>query len=256
MKAYLYGLRSFDRFEKTGQETKDQLDLTDANIENYRNALRNLGMTEHQLDEIMRTRRGGDQVEIRAPAAGFVLIRNLTLGERFQRGTELYRIADLSKVWILLDTFEMETSSFKPGMRVRVSAPNLKKSFYARVADVLPRFDPASRTMKVRLETDNPGLALRPDMFVNVELPVRSTSAMTVPADAIMDTGLKKTVFVDKGNGFFDPREGGDRPATGQSDRDHQRTHPGGADRHLRHLSHRFGKPDGNGGLRDNRDFK
>ena len=115
MKAYLYGLRSLDRFQKSGKETKEQLDLTDANIENYRNALRNLGMTEHQLDEIMRTRQGGEHVEIRAPAAGFILTRNLTQGERFERGNELYRIADLSKVWILVDIFENEASSFSPG---------------------------------------------------------------------------------------------------------------------------------------------
>jgi RND family efflux transporter MFP subunit len=207
MKAYLYGLRSLDRFQKSGKETKEQLDLTDANIENYRNALRNLGMTEHQLDEIMRTRQGGEHVEIRAPAAGFILTRNLTLGERFQRGTELYRIADLSKVWIVVDTYETEASSFKPGLPARVFAPNLKKTFSARVAQVPPRFDPTSRTLQVRLEADNPGLLLRPDMFVDVELPVNLPPAITVPADAVLDSGLKKTVFVDQGNGLFEPRE-------------------------------------------------
>jgi membrane fusion protein, copper/silver efflux system len=206
MKAYLYGMRSLDRFEKSGKEPKEQLDLTDANIENYRNALRNLGMTEHQLDEIMRTRKGADQVEIRAPAAGFILTRNLTQGERFQRGTELYRIADLSKVWIVVDTFETEAASFKPGMPLRVSAPNLRRTFSARVAQVPPRFDPTTRTLKVRLEADNPGLALRPDMFVDVELPIKLPPAITVPDDAILDTGLRKTVFVDHGDGFFEPR--------------------------------------------------
>jgi len=207
MKAYLYGLRSLDRFQKSGKETREQLELTDANIENYRNALRNLGMTDHQLDEIMRSRQGGDQVEIRAPAAGFIQIRNLTLGERFQRGTELYRIADLSKVWIVVDTYETEASSFKPGMPVRVSSPNLKKTFSARVAQVHPRFDPASRTLQVRLEADNPELLLKPGMFVDVELRIALSPAITVPADAILDSGLRKTVFVDQGNGRFEPRE-------------------------------------------------
>ena len=199
MKAYLYGLRSLDRFEKSGKETKEQLDLTDANIENYRNALRNLGMTEHQLDEIMRTRRGGDQVEIRAPAAGFVLTRNLTLGERFQRGTELYRIADLSKVWILVDTFEREAYSFKTGTSVRVTAPNLGKSFSARVAQVPPRFDPATRTLQVRLEADNPGLSLRPDMFVDVELPINLPPAITDPDRRHSRYGTKEDRFCRSG---------------------------------------------------------
>jgi len=206
LRAYLYGLRSLDRFEKSGKESKEQLEQTGSNIEGYRNSLRNLGMTEHQMDEIMRTRQSPENIEVRAPEAGFILARNITLGERFQRGTELYRIADLSKVWVVAATFEGEASSFKPGMPVKVSAPNLKKTFSARVAQVPPRFDPASRTLQVRLEADNPGLLLRPDMFVDVELPIQLPPAITVPADAVLDSGLKKTVFVDR-NGYFEPRE-------------------------------------------------
>lgn len=206
MRTYIYGLRALG-LPKTGRETKEQIDLADANIENYRNALRNLGMTEYQLDEILRTRQGGDQVEIRAPAAGFILSRNLTPGERFQRGTELYRIADLAKVWIWAATYETEASFFKAGMPVRVSAPNLKKTFSARVAPVPPRFDPGSRTLQFRLEADNPGFLLRPDMFVDAEIVATLPPAVTVPADAVLDSGIRKTVFVDRGQGFFEPRE-------------------------------------------------
>ena len=206
MRAFLYGLRSYDRFEQSGQETKEQLNLTDVNIDNYRNSLRNLGMTEHQLNEIKRTRQGGEYVEIRAPEAGFVLLRNITLGQRFEKGTELYRIADLSKVWIVADTFETEASFFTPGLQVRASSPNLKKTFYARVAVVHPRFDPVGRTLQLRLEVDNPELLLRPDMFVDVELPLNLPAAITVPVDAVIETGLRKTVYVDHGNGYFEPR--------------------------------------------------
>jgi membrane fusion protein, copper/silver efflux system len=207
MRAYLYGLSSLDRFKKSSTETKEQLDVTGANIENYRNALRNLGMTEHQMDEIMRTRQGGEHVEIRAPAAGFILIRNVTLGERFQRGTELYRIADLSRVWILADLYENNARDFKPGVKALVTIPYQKKTYRAIVSNVLPIFDPVSRTLKVRLETVNPGFILRPDMFVDVELPVKLPPALTVPADAVCDSGLKKIVFVEHGNGFFEPRK-------------------------------------------------
>jgi membrane fusion protein, copper/silver efflux system len=206
MKAYLYGLRSMERFEAIRSETKDQLDLTGANLENYRNALRNLGMTEHQLDEIMHTHKGGEQVEIRAPAAGFILTRNLTLGQRFERGSELYRIVNLSKVWIVASTFDTEAHSLHPGTPVQVSCPNLRKTFSARVANVPPRFDSASRTLQVRLEADNPELLLRPDMFVDMTIPVRLPAAITVPVDALIETGLKKTIYVDLGNGYFEPR--------------------------------------------------
>jgi membrane fusion protein, copper/silver efflux system len=207
MKAYLYGLRSSDRFQKSANETKEQLELTDANIDNYKNGLRNLGMTDHQIDEISRTRKGGDQVEIRAPEAGLILVRNITLGERFQRGTELYRIADLSKIWIVVDTFETEASFFKPGMAVSVFAPNLNKTFSARVSKVPPNFVPANRTLQVRLEADNPGMILRPDMFVDVTKPLTFPASINVPADAVLDSGFKKTVFVERGKGYFEPRE-------------------------------------------------
>jgi len=207
IKAYLYGLKSLDRFEKSGKETKEQLEQTGASIENYRNALRNLGMTEYQLDEIMRTRRGVDNIEIRAPAAGFILARNLSPGQRFEKGTELYRIGDLSKVWIVADIFENEAQYLQPGKTVKVSLPYQKKTFQAKVSNVLPQFDEATRTLKVRLEADNPDYTLRPNMFVDVELPVSLPPAIAVPTDAVLDSGLKKTVFVERGNGVFEPRE-------------------------------------------------
>jgi membrane fusion protein, copper/silver efflux system len=207
LKAYLFALRSMDRFQQTGKEGKEQTEVADANIENYKNSLRNLGMSEHQLDDIMRTREGGNQVEIRAPQTGFVLTKNLTAGERFMRGTELYRIADLSHVWVLADLFENESRYFHPGIQATVVYSAGNKAFRARVSDTLPQFDAASRTLKVRLQVDNPGYILRPDMFVDVELPVRLPPALTVPADAVIDSGIRKTVFIDRGNGFFEPRE-------------------------------------------------
>lgn len=207
MKAYLYGLRAFDRFQKNGSAAKEQSEVTEASIENYRNSLRNLGMTEHQLDEIGRTRQGGEHVEIRAPEAGFILIRNLTLGERFQRGTELYRIADLRRIWVLADVFENESRYFRPGSAVNVIHPAQNRTVQARVSQVLPQFDSTSRTLKIRIEVENAGFALRPDMFVTVEIPVKLPSTLQVPADAVLDSGARKTVYVDLGNGYFEPRQ-------------------------------------------------
>jgi multidrug efflux pump subunit AcrA (membrane-fusion protein) len=74
------------------------------------------------------------------------------------------------------------------------------------VSAVPPQFDAASRTLKVRLEADNPDYLLRPDMFVDVEFSLSLPPAITVPGDAVLDAGVRKTVFVDRGNGFFEPR--------------------------------------------------
>jgi YHS domain-containing protein len=164
-------------------------------------------MSELQIEEIGRTRQYTENIQLRAPAKGFVIVRNVSKGLRFDKGTELYRIADLSRVWILAEVFENEASFFKPGMLAKVELPYQKKTLYARMSNVLPQFDPATRTLKVRLVADNPGYAMRPDMFVNVELPVSGPPAIVVPVDAVLDSGLKKTVFVDRGNSFFEPRQ-------------------------------------------------
>ncbi len=176
-------------------------------IDYYRKGLYNFGMSPYQVAEMERTRKIPDSVEIRAPIAGFILYRNVSPGLRFDRGAEFFRIADLSRVWILADIFETEASYFKPGMRVKMELPYQKRTLFAEVSPVLPQFDPATRTLKVRLTADNPGYVMRPDMFVNVEFPVSGAPAIIVSVEAVLDSGLKKTVFVDKGNGFFEPRQ-------------------------------------------------
>jgi len=88
-----------------------------------------------------------------------------------------------------------------------VLVPDTGDSFRARVSDVLPEVDPATRAFKIRLEADNPAFALRPEMFVSVELPLSVSPALTVPADALLESGLTKRVFVECGEGCFEPRE-------------------------------------------------
>ncbi len=79
------------------------------------------------------------------------------------------------------------------------------ESYMATVSEILPEFDPATLTIKVRLEMDNPGFTLRPGMFVDVEFPIIACYSQRA-GDAIMDSGLKQTIFVDRGNGYFEPR--------------------------------------------------
>jgi membrane fusion protein, copper/silver efflux system len=209
--AYLYAMGAMDRYQSTGKETPDQIKLTNANIQQAADTLRNMGMHDIQVAEMKKTRELTQQIGIYSPTAGFVLARNISPGMRFESGTEFYRIADLSHVWILADMFENEAHSFRPGATARVTNAEQKLSIPARVSDVLPQFDAATRTMKVRLEAANPSFALRPDMFVDVEYPISMPATLTVPAEAVLDTGLRKTVFVDMGDGYFEPR----RIATG-----------------------------------------
>jgi membrane fusion protein, copper/silver efflux system len=210
IQTYILNVGAQERFKKSAEEGSPEgqaLGAADWNIQQRTQQLQNVGMSPLQMEEIRRTRQVPESIKIYAPADGFVLARNVSPGQKFERGAEWYRIADLNQVWILADVFENEAKYLHPGVRAQVSLPNQGKTFLARVSEVLPQFDPATRTLKVRLEADNPGYALRPDMFVDVELPVNFPATISVPVEAVLDSGLKKTVFVDRGEGFFEPRE-------------------------------------------------
>ncbi len=167
-------------------------------------ALRGLGMSDLQIEEIHKTRTASPHVNIYSPVSGFVLARNVSPGQRFDKGTELYRIADISRVWVMTDIFEKDRQFVKPGAEATVLYQG--RRLKARMSDALPQFDAQSRTLKTRFELDNPGYLLQPDMFVDVELGVQMPPAITVPADAVFDSGLRKTVFVDRGDGNFEAR--------------------------------------------------
>jgi RND family efflux transporter MFP subunit len=190
----------------------DQQAAYEKNIRTGRQTLMNLGMTTEQVDDVVTARTAAALVEIRSPTNGLVLSRNISNGQRFEPTTELYTIADLSRVWVLADAAEGDARHFRPGARATVTQPGLGESLQARVSSVLPRFDPDTRTLKVRLEVDNPGYVLRPDMFVDVEMPVEATAAITVPKEAVMDSGTRRVVYVEASAGIFEPR----RVETGQ----------------------------------------
>jgi RND family efflux transporter MFP subunit len=209
---FIYTVETYEKIKQTGSNPFDnlqgggQLAAYERNIATGQRTLQNLGMPSEQIDRVRATREFAWLVEIRSPTNGFVLARNLSNGQRFEPSTELYTIADLSRVWILADAFEGDAHHFRAGMRATVTQPGLGKTLEARVSPVLPQFDPATRTLKVRLEADNPGFVLRPDMFVDVEMPVEMGPALTVPKEAVLDSGTRRVVYVARAEGVFEPR--------------------------------------------------
>jgi membrane fusion protein, copper/silver efflux system len=151
-------------------------------------------------------------VNLVAPADGFIITRAVYAEQRFEKGAELYKVVDLRHVWIMTDAFEGDSGRIASDSPAHVSLPHQSNAqssamnLEAHISNVLPQFDPSTRTMKIRLEADNPGFVLRPDMFVDVEVRTRSLAGLSVPVDAVIDQGMTKTVFVDRGNGFFEPR--------------------------------------------------
>ena len=169
--------------------------------------LLNLGIEESQLKEFAKNGRYITHVDLRSPANGYVLERKVSPLQKIENGTECFRIADLSRVWVEVDLYDSEAKHIQPGMEARISLPKEHEQFTATVSEVLPRFDAVSRSLKVRLEMDNPELVFRPDMFVDVQFLIPLPEAITVPASAVIDSGKRKTVYVVMGEGVFEPRE-------------------------------------------------
>jgi Cu(I)/Ag(I) efflux system membrane fusion protein len=207
IQAHIVALEAVDRAPKD-VETPTQFRLATASLQQSVDRLLTLGMSSVQIEEIGRTRQVPATLKITAPEAGVVVARNVSIGQTIMRGEELFRIADLRRVWVLADVFGPEAEHVRPGTVAQVSVPGRSGSIRARVSsDVLPQFDPVSQSVKVRLDADNPQYLLRPDMFVDVDLPITLPAAIAVPADAVVDSGLKKTVFVETGDGVFEPRQ-------------------------------------------------
>ncbi len=207
LQTYYYAIYALDNLQQQGQSLPaSQRNLLEAQKRAAEYSLMNLGVTSQQIKELIRSKEITQEITISAPVTSFVLARKVSPGQKFVTGEELFQLADLSRVWIVADLYENEAKYVRPGEKVRVTFPNHNDTRQATVSKVLPEFDPATLTVKVRLEMDNPGFTLRPGMFVDVEFPIKKPPTINVPVDAIMDSGLKQIVFVDRGNGYFEPR--------------------------------------------------
>ncbi|MEM5787791.1 MAG: efflux RND transporter periplasmic adaptor subunit [Syntrophobacteraceae bacterium] len=205
--ALILALMAMDRLHSAGMEIPAEYSPTTSNFLQRIERLQSLGMSSAQIDEMKQARDIPHSIKSFSPAAGFVLARTVSPEERFDKGAELYRIADLRKVWILAEIPEYQADHITPGMKARVNVPHRKQTLEATVSDILPLFDPANRIFKVRLEVDNPGFVLRPDMIVYTDFALELPRSVMVPEDAILLSGLKKTLFVDLGDGVFQARQ-------------------------------------------------
>ena len=149
-------------------------------------------------------------ITLRSPVDGVVMAKPSVQGMRFMPGEALYRIADLSSLWLLAEVFEQDLAWIAPGQEaaVRVNAyPD--KVFRGKVAFVYPTVTPETRTARVRIELPNPGRLLKPDMYASVELAIRQRGEprLAVSDSAVLDSGARQIVLVQRGEGKFEPRE-------------------------------------------------
>jgi hypothetical protein len=168
--------------------------------------LRNLGMSDVQIEEISQTHKLPEDAYIVSPVDGFILSRNVAPGMRFDRHTELYTIADISHVWVEAEAFGRQADAVQVGQKARVLLPGSTQSLDASVIGVLPEVDPNTRAVKIRLRAENPGFKLRPGMFVTAEVTAAVPRTITVPVDAVIDSGATQRVFVREDDSHFVPR--------------------------------------------------
>lgn len=202
---YLLALRSWEIMK--GSPLIGSQQQSESLIAASRKRLELFSLSEPQIEEITRTQQPITNITIYSPLSGYVMMRNAFPKQRITPETELYTIVDLSRVWIVADVFESDASMIQMGMPAQISLSyGGGRKINGRVSYVQPLVDPTTRTLKVRIEIGNPDLLLKPDMFVDVDFGATMSAGMTVPSEAVLDTGLKKTVFVDRGNGYLEPR--------------------------------------------------
>jgi membrane fusion protein, copper/silver efflux system len=174
-----------------------------------RQRLENLGLPEAMIKDIERTKQGTLSVWWPAPRTGFVTEHNVVEGMQAKTGGTLFRIADISTVWVLADVAERDLGSIAAGQTATVRPRGYPgRSFTGKITLVYPSINKETRTARVRIELANPDYLLKPDMYADVEIAAGSEQpVLAVPDNAVIDSGTRKIVIVDKGDGRFEPRE-------------------------------------------------
>ena len=172
-----------------------------------RQRLRLLGMTEAQIEQLEKRGEAWEHVPIAAPATGYVIDKNVVEGARVEAGMRVYRIADLSRVWIDAEVYESDLPHILVGQAVTVRLPYVpEKTYDGKVDFIYPTLQSKTRTGRARVVLKNPDLELKPDMYANVELLVELGERLTIPDSAVVYTGPRRLVFVDLGEGRLRPK--------------------------------------------------
>jgi Cu(I)/Ag(I) efflux system membrane fusion protein len=186
------------------------IDMHDAGgaLRGARQKLLNLGVPESVLTEIERTHQVPLTFTWTAPRDGIVMERNVVDGMRVTPGQELFRLADHSVVWAMVDIAERDLGAVTEGQPVAVRVRSYPdRIFVGKVALVYPHINPSTRTASVRIELPNPDHSLHPDMYAEAEIDTGTgRPVLAVPESAVIDSGDRQVVIVDKGDGRFEPR--------------------------------------------------
>ena len=194
--------------EALRQGTPDAQTGVDRLADSALQRLRYWDISEAQLRRLQNDGKATRTLTIYSPASGVVMEKTALAGMRFMPGDPLYKISDLSRLWLIADVFEQDLAAVKVGQMAKVSVDAFPgKVISGRVTFIYPTFNPETRTAQVRVELPNPGGLLKPAMFGNVELAAGGKKQiLAVPASAVLNSGTRQVVLVQVAEGRFEPR--------------------------------------------------
>jgi membrane fusion protein, copper/silver efflux system len=181
----------------------------ESSLEGAKQRLRNLGVPESRIREVRETGANSRTIDWPAPVNGTVIAKRIINGQRVQAGEELYRIADLSRVWVIADVAESDLADIKAGTPAVVTVRAYPtQPIEGEVTFIYPEVRPETRTARVRIEVPNPEERLKTDMYADVVFQVRANQppVVAIPTSAVIDSGTRQIVLIAKGEGRFEPR--------------------------------------------------
>jgi RND family efflux transporter MFP subunit len=203
---YLLALKTRDLMQQS--TIADARERADALVASARQRLLAWDLPAEDLRTLDDTRQAVDAVVFRAPVSGFVIEKQALKGLHVMPGQSLYKVSDLSVVWVEADVYESEIAAIRVGDAASVAVDAYPgERFAGRAIYIYPYLDEKTRTNKVRVQLPNRGGRLKPGMYANVELKSRGRSGLVVPTNAVLDSGTEQVTFVALGDGLFQPRK-------------------------------------------------
>ncbi|MBI5376882.1 MAG: efflux RND transporter periplasmic adaptor subunit [Candidatus Schekmanbacteria bacterium] len=203
---YLLAIKTKDALSKSpfNEVTSGGNSLVEASLKR----LQLWDISDEEIKKIEQTGEPLKTLTMYSPESGFILVKNVFNRQRITPETELYEIADLSRIWVQAEVYEFEAPEIRLGQKATMRLPYSQgETFTGVVTYIYPQIDPATRTLKVRLEFPNPGLKLKPDMYANIDLQIDYGSQLSVPEEAVLDSGTEQIVFIAQERGRLEPRK-------------------------------------------------
>ena len=203
---YLVALRARNEFSKS--PFPEVVSSGNFLVESARRRLKLWDISDDQIRKLEETGQPSKTLTLYSPYEGFIMEKMVFKGMNIMPGMALYKLADLSVVWVYADIYEYELRLIRLGQQATVQLSYTPgENFTGKAVYIYPSLDPNTRTAKVRFEFPNPQERLKPEMYANIEVKIPLGRKRVVPEGAIIDTGVRQMAIIDRGNGYFEPRE-------------------------------------------------